>query len=204
MAEWSIAAVLKTVEVKASGGSNPSLSAIFIRMKTVAIIEDQTAIREMLIQAFFNNEAYQVVIESGDGLQGCEQCIEQKPDFVILDAMLPNLLGATTREKRPEVTAMVRRWIRAQRAPGVAWAQRAMAARPDSVADITAFGRPVLILHGDEDVISPASDAAVMADAARAGGSATTAVEVSGAGHLTAVEDPDQVSRALLVWLPAP
>ena len=28
MAEWSIAAVLKTVEVQASGGSNPSLSAI--------------------------------------------------------------------------------------------------------------------------------------------------------------------------------
>ena len=27
MAEWSNAAVLKTVEVKASGGSNPSLSA---------------------------------------------------------------------------------------------------------------------------------------------------------------------------------
>ena len=27
MAEWSIAAVLKTVEVKVSGGSNPSLSA---------------------------------------------------------------------------------------------------------------------------------------------------------------------------------
>ncbi len=28
MAEWSNAAVLKTVEVKASGGSNPSPSAI--------------------------------------------------------------------------------------------------------------------------------------------------------------------------------
>ena len=27
LAEWSIAAVLKTVEVRASGGSNPSLSA---------------------------------------------------------------------------------------------------------------------------------------------------------------------------------
>ena len=27
MAEWSIAAVLKTVELKGSGGSNPSLSA---------------------------------------------------------------------------------------------------------------------------------------------------------------------------------
>lgn len=28
MAEWSIAAVLKTAEAQASGGSNPSLSAI--------------------------------------------------------------------------------------------------------------------------------------------------------------------------------
>ena len=27
MAEWSIAAVLKTVDLKGSGGSNPSLSA---------------------------------------------------------------------------------------------------------------------------------------------------------------------------------
>ena len=30
MAEWSIAAVLKTVELRGSGGSNPSLSAINI------------------------------------------------------------------------------------------------------------------------------------------------------------------------------
>ena len=30
MAEWSIAAVLKTVEVRASGGSNPSLSAKYL------------------------------------------------------------------------------------------------------------------------------------------------------------------------------
>lgn len=30
MAEWSIAAVLKTVEVQASGGSNPSLSAVSV------------------------------------------------------------------------------------------------------------------------------------------------------------------------------
>ena len=62
-------------------------------MKTVAIIEDQTAIREMLSQAILNDETYEVIIESGDGLAGCEQCIQQKPDFVILDVMLPNLNG---------------------------------------------------------------------------------------------------------------
>lgn len=31
MAEWSIAAVLKTVDLKGSGGSNPSLSADLLR-----------------------------------------------------------------------------------------------------------------------------------------------------------------------------
>ncbi|HAV13472.1 MAG TPA: DNA-binding response regulator [Opitutae bacterium] len=62
-------------------------------MKTVAIIEDQTAIREMVSQAVLSQNEYNVIIESGDGLEGCELCLEQKPDFVILDVMLPNLNG---------------------------------------------------------------------------------------------------------------
>lgn len=62
-------------------------------MKTVAIIEDQTAIREMVSQAVIDQEVFDVIIESGDGLEGCEACIEQKPEFVILDVMLPNLNG---------------------------------------------------------------------------------------------------------------
>jgi pimeloyl-ACP methyl ester carboxylesterase len=119
----------------------------------------------------------------------------------IADGMLPNLLGATTRESRPDVVTTVRRWIGAQPAAGVAWAQRAMAARPDSLADIAAFGGPVLVLYGAQDTISPAADAAAMADAARSGGSATTVVEIPAAGHLTAVEDPDAVTHALSGWL---
>ncbi len=31
MAEWSIAAVLKTAEGHTSGGSNPSLSAVYVK-----------------------------------------------------------------------------------------------------------------------------------------------------------------------------
>ncbi len=38
MAEWSIAAVLKTVELRGSGGSNPSLSA---PLKVLEISESQ-------------------------------------------------------------------------------------------------------------------------------------------------------------------
>jgi pimeloyl-ACP methyl ester carboxylesterase len=121
----------------------------------------------------------------------------------IADGMLPNLLGTTTRDSRPAVVATVRRWIGAQPAAGVAWAQRAMAARPDSLVDIGAFGRPVLVLYGAQDTISPAGDAAAMAEAARSGGSATTVVEIPEAGHLSAVEAPDAVTHALLGWLAA-
>ncbi len=62
-------------------------------MKTVAIIEDQTAIREMMSQAILSPNDYQVVVESGDGQIGCENTLQAKPDFVILDVMLPNCNG---------------------------------------------------------------------------------------------------------------
>ena len=62
-------------------------------MKRVAIIEDQTAIREMVSQAVLDPEEFQVVIGTGDGQVGLDKCLELKPDFVILDVMLPNLNG---------------------------------------------------------------------------------------------------------------
>ncbi|HEX6888576.1 MAG TPA: alpha/beta hydrolase [Candidatus Nanopelagicales bacterium] len=121
----------------------------------------------------------------------------------VAEAMLPNLLGATTHASRPQVVATVRRWITAQRPAAVAWAQRAMAARPDALADLAAFGGPVLCLTGAEDAIATPADAAAMAEAARSGGSQTTVVEVPGAGHLSAIEDPDAVTGALRGWLTA-
>lgn len=122
---------------------------------------------------------------------------------IVADGMLPSLLGATTRAQRAQVVTAVRRWIGAQRAAGVAWAQRAMAGRPDSSGDIASFGGPVLVLYGAEDTISPAADAHGMAEAARSGGSTVQVVEIPQAGHLTAVEAPDAVTRAILAWLAA-
>ncbi|WPJ98179.1 response regulator transcription factor [Coraliomargarita algicola] len=80
-------------------------------MKTVAIIEDQTAIREMVSQAVIDQSEYNVIIESGDGQIGCDTCLEQKPDFVILDVMLPNLNGTEIlrifREKIPDTQVLI-------------------------------------------------------------------------------------------------
>ncbi len=119
----------------------------------------------------------------------------------LAQAMLPNLLGQSTRANAQGTVEMVRRWINAQPPAGVAWAQRAMACRPDSTPDIAGFGGPVLVLHGDQDTISPAPDAAVIADASRSAGNPTTVVEIPDAGHLSAVENSRAVSEALLGWL---
>lgn len=62
-------------------------------MKTVAIIEDQTAIREMVSQAVLDPSEFEVILGTGDGQEGCDQSLELKPDFVILDVMLPKLNG---------------------------------------------------------------------------------------------------------------
>jgi pimeloyl-ACP methyl ester carboxylesterase len=112
-------------------------------------------------------------------------------------AMLPNLLGATTHAERPDVVETVRGWILQADPTGVAWAQRAMAARPDSHADLAALTVPALVVWGTEDAISPREEQDSMVEALRD----ASLVEVPGAGHLTAVEAPEAVAAALVAFL---
>ncbi len=53
MAEWSIAAVLKTVEVRASGGSNPSLSAKATTNQVVKADKKRQILQYQHIVGFF-------------------------------------------------------------------------------------------------------------------------------------------------------
>ncbi len=62
-------------------------------MKRLVIIEDQTAIREMLVEILRNDSNYQLVGESGDGQSAINLCLELKPDVIVLDAKLPGLNG---------------------------------------------------------------------------------------------------------------
>jgi DNA-binding NarL/FixJ family response regulator len=64
-----------------------------MKPKTVVIIEDQTAIRQMLVQLLQSQPDFQVVGDFGDGHEALVHCLELKPDFIILDVMLPGLNG---------------------------------------------------------------------------------------------------------------
>lgn len=67
---------------------SPAVSA-----KRIVIIEDHTAIREMLAEILRVDPAYKIVGESGEGQEACQLCLELKPDVIVLDARLPGLSG---------------------------------------------------------------------------------------------------------------
>ena len=62
-------------------------------MKRLVIVEDQTAIREMLADMLRLDPNYELVGEAGDGPQAVALCLETKPDVCVLDAKLPGLHG---------------------------------------------------------------------------------------------------------------
>ncbi|HUG11465.1 MAG TPA: response regulator transcription factor [Opitutaceae bacterium] len=62
-------------------------------MKRVVIIEDQTAIREMVAEILRADPQFKIVGEWGDGQEAVSKCMETRPDIVILDAKLPGLNG---------------------------------------------------------------------------------------------------------------
>ncbi|GAA4619716.1 alpha/beta fold hydrolase [Saccharopolyspora hordei] len=115
----------------------------------------------------------------------------------LADSTLPNLLGRTTHEQRPEVVARVRELVEAQPADGVAWAQRAMASRPDSTDVLRAYTGPALVVVGEEDALTPPEHARGLADVLPAG----ELVTLPGTGHLPPVEAPEEFAAAVRPWL---
>ncbi|MEI6361693.1 MAG: alpha/beta hydrolase [Actinomycetes bacterium] len=122
---------------------------------------------------------------------------EESPDDtarILEQAVLPGLLGDTSRQERPEVVETVRGWLESASASTVAWYQRAMAGRPDSQEALSGLDVPALIVWGVEDALSPRAEQDLMLACLR--GARLVAVE--GAGHLANVERPDVVAGALV------
>jgi DNA-binding NarL/FixJ family response regulator len=77
-------------------------------MKRLVIIEDQTAIREMLAEILGMDSSFKIVGESGDGQSAYQLCLEVKPDVIILDAKLPGLNGVDLLRRLNKVLTNVR------------------------------------------------------------------------------------------------
>ena len=113
---------------------------------------------------------------------------------VLVEDLLPRLVGPTTMERRALVYGRVRGLVQSSPPQAAAWAQRAMAARPDSLDVLAGLRAPALVLNGAEDVITTEDDARAMADALPA---AELRV-IPESGHLTAVEQPRLFNEAVV------
>jgi pimeloyl-ACP methyl ester carboxylesterase len=109
------------------------------------------------------------------------------------EKVLPKLLGVTTTHMRPDVVDLVAKRVDQVDPNAAAWAQRAMAARPASFDTLAQLNVPSVVIVGDEDVLTPPSEAELMTESL----TDTELVVVPRAGHLTPLESPLEVTAAL-------
>ncbi|MAT60586.1 MAG: alpha/beta hydrolase [Micrococcales bacterium] len=127
-----------------------------------------------------------------------ERVVAENSTEFLVPAMMPGLIGETSRTSRPDVVTRTEQWIRAAAPTTVAWYQRAMASRPDSLVDLANFSKPAAVIYGDEDLLlSPYAEQVAMADALPNG----NLDQVVAAGHLSAVEQPANVSEKMVEFL---
>jgi pimeloyl-ACP methyl ester carboxylesterase len=109
---------------------------------------------------------------------------------VLVERQLPRYLAASASETlRASVAAL----IRANPPAGAAAALRGMALRDDSRDILSRFNGPVLVVVGQEDVVTPPEKARAMASLVPG----VTLVEIPGVGHFSNLEAPDRFNDAL-------
>ncbi|NLE71538.1 MAG: alpha/beta fold hydrolase [Actinomycetales bacterium] len=116
---------------------------------------------------------------------------EQRVEAVY--GMRTALLGATDRVERPDLVERLAGWIADQGPHAIAWAQRAMAARPDRTEVLSRFTGPALVVVGEEDEQSPVDVARAMSYLLPD----SDLVIVPRAGHMTSIESPQPVASGL-------
>ncbi|HEX5016104.1 MAG TPA: alpha/beta hydrolase [Actinomycetes bacterium] len=135
--------------------------------------------------------------DTPDAAQGrramAAQMLREQTNAPLLDVVAPKLLGETTARDRPEVVEQVRGWVSDAPPASAAFAQQAMAARPDSTDTLRALDVPSLIVVGTEDVLTPPAESQAMAEVLPDG----ELRQIDGVGHLSPVEAPAEVASVL-------
>ncbi|WGD36970.1 alpha/beta hydrolase [Lysinibacter sp. HNR] len=113
-------------------------------------------------------------------------------DFLLRE-YLPNCIGTTTSDTRPDVVSRAAELITQSNPEGLAWGMRAMATRTDTREAVRRADVPGHVIVGEEDLLCNAQDRADLQEAT--GGGMTV---INGVGHYSALESPPEFARALV------
>ena len=115
----------------------------------------------------------------------------------VADGQITGMIGKTTRAKRPAMIDEVHRMLESASVEGIVGALEAMMARADSTATLATIDVPTLVVVGDEDVLTPPSEAEILRDAIR--NSRFEVIEQ--AGHVSNLERPAAFNHVLSEFL---
>jgi pimeloyl-ACP methyl ester carboxylesterase len=116
---------------------------------------------------------------------------------VVAEAMLAKLLAAATIKEQPAVVESVKQMILQASRRGIAAALLGMAARPAATDLLPKIKVPTLLIVGQEDAISTVDEMRGMAE--KIPGASLEVIPNS--GHMTTVENPAAVNKALAGFL---
>lgn len=111
----------------------------------------------------------------------------------VADQMMPKMLASDADKSRPSVKRELAPIMNAQPPLTIEHALAAMRDRPDFVAQLPSIATPTLVIVGEHDAITPPAGAEAMSK----GIPNSTYVLVRGAGHMSPMEQPQQVTDAL-------
>ena len=117
----------------------------------------------------------------------------------IAAAMLPGMVGKTTRATKPRAVELMDAMMRRASAGAIHDALEALRTRPDSTPTLATISVPTLIVCGDEDVLTPVKESEAM-HAAIAGSQLAV---IPGAGHASCVEHPAAFTALLSGFIQA-
>ena len=127
------------------------------------------------------------------GREDMAQLAEREGASPIAERLIPRLLSPATVANRQDVVDKVRTMIIECPVEGMAGDLRGMALRVDSSDLLPKINVPTLIVVGDQDAIAPPAESQSMASIIPN----ATLVEVSGAGHISNLENPDEFNHAI-------
>jgi len=118
----------------------------------------------------------------------------------VTDALLPGMIGKTSRAQRPDTEARMTAMMRAASVDGIVGALQALRDRPDASDTVRTIDVPTLVVVGDEDVLTPPANAEALIDLLPAA-TLRRYERIEGAGHVSCVERPAAVNCALSEFL---
>jgi 3-oxoadipate enol-lactonase len=113
------------------------------------------------------------------------------------ESMLPKLLGKTTHRTRPDLVEGALRMMRKMSPEGVTLVQRGMAERPDSVEMLKTINVSIVIVTGDEDILTGVAEADLM----RQNIPGSQMKVIAKAGHYSPWEQPEEVGKLVRQFL---